>query len=260
MGASILNFSRSLKADIARQIVTNLKERQQNGPAEPVLDAFIPELENIVVELDTHVQGKHSANALREAQLGRLERADIDVDTWYRHLVSFLDIEAKRRGGPYVEKVAGLYKAACPDGLAHVDGRIVDENAYCRGMLSVLRAPEHQAIVKAIELPPKWLDRLESALDESDAASEEVIKARGATSDHVDLGREAEAEWYDAITRLRRYVNSRAKRNDVAKRNEGQQLLRPLLDAQRELTSKRAARATRRANTAASQNEDPKAA
>jgi hypothetical protein len=45
------------------------------------------------------------------------------VDSWYRHIEGFLSVEARRRSGPHVEAASAMYKAACPDGLAYVEGK-----------------------------------------------------------------------------------------------------------------------------------------
>ena len=48
------------------------------------------------------------------------------------------------------------------------------------------------------------------------------------------------------MVRLRRYIASRAKRTDIARIAEGQEILKPLLDAIKQLRATAAARATRR--------------
>jgi hypothetical protein len=243
-------ISRAEKRTISIKVCDNLNERAKQGPAEPGLDAFIPELTAIAGALDTHVTGKVLADAARQKRLARAEAADINVDTWLRHIESFLYIEAHRRAGPNVGLAQGLYAAACPEGLAHVDDRIVDENAHCRNMLSVLKAPEHAEAVAKIGLPPAWIDAFEAALVESEAAIDEVIQARDDKSTHVDKGRDTEEAWLDLMVRLRRYVGSRAKRTDKERVREGKELLKPLLDALAKLHADAASRATRRATKA----------
>src|SRR6185436_10884553 len=127
----------------------------------------------------------------------RVEVGDVQVDSWYRHIEGFLSVEARRRSGPHVEAASATYKAACPDGLAYVDAYIIDENAYCRAMLTVLRAPEHQKTLEAIEFPMSWLDKLDGLLTESETAMAEMLKARDERRGHVGLGRDAEADWVE---------------------------------------------------------------
>jgi hypothetical protein len=176
----------------------------------------------------------------------------VDVDTTYRHIHTFLSIEASRRSGPHVEAAAALDRAAFPKGLACVDARIPEENAYCRAALTVLRSPQHQSTLTAIRFPMEWLEGLDAALTESEHAFEHAAKAEGEKGGHVDLGRDAEAQWLDLMMRLRRYVASRAGRKDVVKQNEGRMLLQPLLHAIQKLKTDAAARATRRAKASAS--------
>jgi hypothetical protein len=173
------------------------------------------------------------------------------VDSWYRHIEGFLSVEARRRSGAHVEAANATYKAACPDGLAYVDAYIIDENVYCRAMLTVLRAPEHQKTLEAIEFPISWLDKLEAMLTESETAMAEMLKARDERKGHVGLGRDAEADWVELMIRLRRYVSMRANRRDTAKQNEGKALLQPLLDALQKEKTDAASRATRKSKTTA---------
>jgi hypothetical protein len=62
----------------------------------------------------------------------------------------------------------------------------------------------------------------------------------------------------DTMTRLRRYVGSRAKRTESAKIEEGKALLAPLLDALKKLNAEAAARATIKKNKAASSSQPGK--
>jgi hypothetical protein len=241
---------------IAMDIHDSLIEREKTGPAEPTLDAFIPDLKTLITTLQTHVTGRDLADAARESRIARAEAADVVTDTWFRHLEAFVHIEATRRAGTNVGAAHGLYNAAFPDGLAHVNDRIVDQNLHYRTTLNVLKAPEHAATITAIELPASWLATFEAALDESDAAIADVIKARGEKSTHVDLGRSAETEWVDLMVRLRKYIESRAKRTDVVRIAEGKILIKPLLDALQKLRTDAAARATRRTKKGAGAPDD----
>jgi hypothetical protein len=246
VSVSLKIFSRPDKHSIVQDILLLLIERQQKGPAEPGLDAFLPELAEVAAALTTHVTGRVLADATRETQLARAEAADVEVDTWFRHIESFLYVEANRRSGPNVVVAGGLYKAACPDGLSHIDDRIVEENLHCAHTLAVLKDPENAAALAAIKLPKDYIEAFEGALKESEAAIDEVIAARGDKATHIDLGRDAEATWVDLMVRLRRYVDSRAKRTDAARIAEGKALLKPLLDAVQKQKTDAAARATRK--------------
>jgi hypothetical protein len=217
MAANLNQIPRAQKRDIAQKVMANLEDRATKGPAEPALDAYIVELGDIAGALDTQVTGNVLADAKRTARLARLDAADDQVDTCYRHVQSYVFVEGKRRTGPNVALALALHGTAFPDGLEHVDDAIDDENRLCRESLSVLRSAEHAPTVEAIELPLAWL----------------------------------ETDWVEAMVRLRRYVGSRAKRSDTARVAEGKELLAPLLDALAQLRSEAASRATRRENAKA---------
>lgn len=248
MAANLNQIPRAQKGEIAAKVLANLKERAAQGPAEPALDAYIPELSDIDAALSTHVTATTLADAKRTARLARLDEADCAVDTWYRHIESYLDIEANRRIGPHLVKAAALHKAAFPHGLAHVNDPIADENRICRDALMILRSNDHAPTLQNIELPAVWLEHWETALDQSDKAYAEVDEARNTKQSSVSAGRDAESEWVELFVRLRRYVSSRAKRSDVARLQEGKTLLAPLLDALNKLSAEAAARATRLRN------------
>lgn len=248
MSATLNQIPRAEKREIATKVLANLKARAAQGPAEPALDAYIPELTDIEAVLDTQVTASTLADAKRVARLARLDAADDAVDTWYRHIESYLEIEARRRASPHAAAAGALHEAAFSDGLAHINDSIADENRICRDALVILRSNEHAATVQAIELPAVWFDRWETALDESDTAYKDVDAARSDKQSSVNAGRDAEAEWVELFVRLRRYVSSRAKRSDTARIQEGKALLAPLLDVLGKLKAQAAARATRRRN------------
>jgi hypothetical protein len=248
--ARISDLPRPVMRDIGRALLRGLTSRRDAGPAEPALDAFIPELEQVVARLDRHVGGGELADAGRRAALARLELADCTVDTWLRHHESFVYIEATRRVGPHVPAAKALHASAFPEGLGIVDDYIPDENRACRSAIAVLRAPENTQALSAIGLPAGWLDQWEAALDESDAAFNEANSARQARTDHVGKGQDTEADFSDLAMRLRRYVGSRASRNDKARIAEGKQLLAPLVEALKKADTDSKARATRRENAA----------
>ena len=248
MGASLNQISRAEKRDIARKIKENLQARAAQGPPEPALDIYISECTDITDALDAHVTGNVLAHAERAARLAQLEAADDEVDTCYRHIEGYIGVESRRRVSPNILVALALHQAAFPNGLAHVDDPIADENRVCREALLILRAPEHAATLAAIELPTLWLERWEQAILESDALLAEVERARTEKRAHIGAGRDAETEWVELMVRLRRYVSSRAKRSDTARIQEGKVLLAPLLDAMAKLRAGAAARATRKEN------------
>ncbi|WP_170229886.1 hypothetical protein [Polyangium fumosum] len=248
MGASLEQIPRAEKRDIVRKIKENLEVRAANGPPEPGLDIYIGECADVTHALDAHVTGNVLAHAERAARLAQLEAADDEVDTGYRHIEGYIGVESRRRVSPNLLGALALHQAAFPNGLAHVDDPIADENRVCREALLVLRAPEHAATLAAIELPIIWLDRWEAAIAKSDALLAEVERARTEKRAHIEAGRDAETEWVELMVRLRRYVSSRAKRSDAARIQEGKMLLAPLLDAMAKLRAGAAARATRKEN------------
>jgi hypothetical protein len=246
--AKIMDLPRPVMRDVGRELVKGLVARRDAGPAEPGLDAFIPEVEEVVVRLETHVGGGALADAGRRAAVARQELADGDVDTWLRHHESFFSVEASRRVGPHAAAAGAIHGAAFRDGLGIVDDYIPDENRACRTAISVLRAPEHAATLEALRFPMAWLDAWEGALDESDAAFRDAERSRLDRSTHVGHGRDAEVDFADTALRLRRYIDSRASRDDKARIAEGKRLLAPLLSALKKIKTERLARATRREN------------
>lgn len=248
MNVPMRQIPRGEKREIAAAVFANLQNRAAKGPAEPALDAYVVELTDVAEALSTQVTAITLADANRTARLARLETADDVVDTWYRHIESFVDIEANRKTGAFIVGAKALHHAAFPDGLAHIDDSIRDENRICRDALTVLRSAEHGATVQGIELPAVWLTKWESALDESDAAHKAVEDARTDKHSSVNAGRDAEGEWVEIFVRLRRYVASRAKRNDTTRIQEGKTLLAPLLDVLAKMKAQAASRQTRRRN------------
>lgn len=255
MSISINNIVREDKLKVAQGILGRLRARQEQGPAEAALDAFILELEAVVLLLSEHVEGKTASDATLAGLLARLETADIEVDTWLRHIDSFLWIEADRRGGANVVAARELALKACPLGLQLVDAPILDENSYCHTMMTVLRAEESQPTLTAINLPPSWLDTMDGALTESDAAYAALVAAKQTRTGHVQSAQDAESEWNDTMVRLRRYIGSRAKRGDKARQREGRELLTELLDQLAKLRAAAATRATRRRSVEAERTE-----
>ena len=245
---ALTQVPRAAKRDIARKLHDSLATRAAAGPAEPALDGYIPELDALVQALTAPITGNLLADAQRTARLAKLDAVDVEVDTWYRHVESYLDIESRRRTGPHVTSALALHKAAFPDGLAHVDAPIPDENRLCRESLTVLRSSEYAPTADAIGLPAAWLSTWESSLAQSDTLYGEIEHARTARRAHVSAGQDAEAEFVELCVRLRRYVASRARSSDKARVAEGKTLLAPLLDELAKLRAAAAARATIREN------------
>ncbi|TKC97971.1 hypothetical protein [Polyangium fumosum] len=255
ISTSPLRFSRTEKATIGRKLHENLLLRAEHGPPEPALDAFVPLLDVVAARLSAHVTGKVETSAARAAHANHVEEADVEVDSCARHIEGFLYIEAHRRRGPYVTSARALHAAAFPTGRSFLDDHIPEQNAQVRGILTVLRAPEHAATLVGIAFPMEWLDRLASAVAASDAAFAERAAARGSLGKHVSLGRDAEAAWADVVGRLRKYVASRAAAGDVERESEGRALLAPLTDAIAHAKALAAARATRRGKKATTETD-----
>ncbi|MDI1451924.1 hypothetical protein [Polyangium sp. 6x1] len=239
-------LSRAQKATIGRKLHDNLVLRAQKGPPEPALDAFIPQLDAVTVRLEVHVAGKDETSAARAAHTDRSEKADIEVDTVARHIEGYLDVEASRKSGPHIASTRALHAAAFPQGRAFLDDHIPDENREIRRVLAVLRAPEHAMTLAGISFPMGWIDRLESAVGESDFALGERATARGAVGDHISLGKDAEAAWVDVVGRLRKYLEWRISAGDIETAVESRALVAPLNDAIAHAKALAAARATRR--------------
>jgi hypothetical protein len=242
----VSDLSRAQLVEVGMQLLQRLKDRQAKGPPEPILDMFIPQLEELLPLLSTHVEGKVISDAARKAMLLRLENADIDVDTWLRHIESFLRVEATRRDGPHVAAAKATHRAAFPKRISHVNDYIPVQNRICRESVAVLQSKEHAPTLVAIDMPPAWIPKWIGCLDESDAAWAAVKKTRETKTDHVEGGRGAEADLVDVVVRYRKAVDSRASYKDKEKLAEGKELLWPLTDALQKLHTDQAARATRR--------------
>ena len=243
-------LSRVEKTAVCMAIHENLKTRAQNGPAEVVLDAYIPALASIGVRLSAFVEGKNEVSATHTAFVILSEDADCEVDGLCKHVESFLYVEGHRRRGASVQAAKTLYDAVFPNGIAFVDDAIPDENTIVREILTKLRAPEHQATLAGIKFPLVWLDELEVAVEKSDKAYRDRMATFGQREDVVSRAREVETEWLDVVMRLRKYVASRAPAGDLEKAHENKELLRPLDEAMAKEKALAKARATRRTKKA----------
>lgn len=251
MAPNLHHIPRPDKRDIATKVLDLLKARAAAGPAEPALDAYIPELDDVEQALALHVEGSATAQGQRAARLVRLEFADDNVDRWYRHTENFLDAVALMRTGEHAKAVRFIHTAAFPAGLAYIDTAIADENRQCRDAITILQLPEHQPTLAAIEFPLIWLTRWSAALDESDAALKDIHESRTTRQSHIQGGQDAEDAWVETFVRLRKYIGSRAKKSDTARIQEGEVLLAPLLDTLKKMGALAASRATRRHNETA---------
>jgi hypothetical protein len=257
---TVAQLSRPQKAEAGRAILTRLQVRMQQGPLEPALDAYVTELTPIVDALEQGVEGKVLAAGTLKGLLAKLDDADVRVDTWLRHHFFYIDVEASRRSGPNVEAAQALAAATFPDGLAHIDAYIPDENRLCRDAIAMLRSSEHAPTVAAIELRTEWTEAWEKDVEESDRAFAEVQAAREDKAIHVVAGQDAEVLFDDVIARLRRYIGSRAARTDRVKQAEGEQLIAPVLDALAKARAEAKARATRKAHEKAKAKAEEKPA
>ncbi|EYF07218.1 hypothetical protein [Chondromyces apiculatus] len=244
--SQLKTIPRPEKLTVARSLHENLLARQSSGPAEPGLDAYIPLLASLISGLSSHVEGKTAASAEHQTLLARAEAADGKVDTLYRHIDSYLAVEGSVQRGELSLGAKALRAAASPDGMALVNARVPEENAYCRRMLETLRNPVNAGILAGIEMPMAWLDRLEEALDESEAAQKELDGVRFDKRKHVGLGRNVEEEWVDVVGRLRSYMDNRAGRYEAVRQTEGEELMDPLDKVLRRMRAEAAARKTRR--------------
>ncbi len=233
MSVPIQQIPRAEKRAVAQALYANLSARFRKGPPEHALDDFLPQLIDVAVRLNAAGGGEVGT---RQRRILAIVGADDEVDTYLRHIEGYLVVETLRRTGQNAALAKALHDAAFADGLAHIDDRIVEENFHCRSSLAILRAPENTAALAALELPPAWLDRWEEALDASDAAVSEGLRASanegaGAPAAQPSSNRDPETDWVDLMARLRRYMASRAALDDTTRIEEGRTLLRPLLDA-----------------------------
>lgn len=246
--SEIGKLPRADKLAVAKAIAGRLQKRiDDGGAAEPGLDAFQTEINANILRIEKHSSGVAGVKGTRAALLAASDESDDVVDCWLRKHVGFFNAEATRRTGPLAARARALFDAAFPDGLAHVDERVVDENEHCRAAIQVFRAPENADTMTALEVPAGWVDSFEAAVVESDADYNALAARRSEKSSHIDQAQDAEEEWEDILIRFRHHIAGRAKKNDAAKRNESRELIDPLLAAVKKMRSDAEARATLRA-------------
>lgn len=243
-------ITRKKKGEIAVAFAALLTEREKATPGEAALYAFTPLFADLGARLTTAADDNTAAKAARETRLVKLEIADDDADRWYRHNFYYLETESLRRTGDVGKLARALLVTAFPDGLSRVNDAVEDENEYLHEAVGVLRKPEHVPTLAAMDFPASFLDGLDRALVVSDAALDEVTKARDDKTGAIESGRDAEDEWIDAMVRFRKYVESRATKRDKARYEEGQKLLAPLLDELARIKTERLAKETREKHAA----------
>lgn len=244
--ASFSQIPRAEKRRIASAIHDKLVARAATGQAEPALDTLIPKLAASRDGLAEQVDGKTSAEASRTALLAANDVDDDEVDRWYRHLYRYTEVESLRRHPPPDSSIDALLSAGYPDGLAHVDDRIPDQNEEVKKTLVAYRDPKYAATLAAIELPMSWLDRLDAAVAKSDASFAAYQATFSDASTAVSLGRDEEASWVLLMRALDHTIALRSLGADPGVVEESKGLIAPLRAAVRLLRSEARSRSTKR--------------
>jgi hypothetical protein len=244
--ASFSQVPRDEKRRIVAEVHDNLVARATSGPVDTVLDPFITKSATLRDSLAEQVGDKSAAQAERAALLAESDVDDDEVDRWYRHGFRYLEVESLRRHAPEHAAIDALLTAAYPDGLAHVDDRIPDQNEEVRQALGALRHPEHAATVTTILLPVSWLDSLEAAVKKSESSFAAYQATFSQASTAVAMGRDAENEWVKWARALGHAISLRSSGADIDAVEEGKRLISPLTNAVRQLRSQARARATKR--------------
>lgn len=246
--SELMRLPRSEKLGVARALAGRLEARLAKGAApDPVLNEFHAEINAIVLNLGSHVDGAAQMKGVRAALGTSGDECDDVVDCWVRKIYGVLDAEGLRRTGSYAKAARSLCKAAFPKGLEPIHQRVAEENMYCHSAIEVLTAPEHAALLSGIGFPQGWLDAFETAVKKSDEAMAAVAQARTDTRVHVDMGQDGEEVWEDLMIRYRHYLSGWAKKSDAEKRAEGRALIEPLTDAVKKMRAAAQARATLKA-------------
>ncbi|MBK9265045.1 MAG: hypothetical protein IPM54_35355 [Polyangiaceae bacterium] len=247
--SSLSHVSRDEKRRIAGEIHDNLVARSTNGPPDPILDPLIPTSATVRDALATQVDDKSAALAERSALLAECDVHDDEVDRWYRHGYRYIEVESLRRHAPEHAAIDALLMATYPNGLAHVDDRIPDQNEEVRKTMTALRNPEYAGILGAIGFPLQWVDLLETAVQKSDASFAKYRAAVGQASSAVAMGRDAEDDWVQWARRLSHAIALRSTGADVDVVEEGKRLIAPLTNAVRQLRTQAKTRATKKKQT-----------
>lgn len=247
--ASFARVPRNEKRHIAALIHDNLAARATKGLPDAIIDPFIAKSAAVRDALATQVDDKSEALADRSALLAENDVDDDNVDRWYRHAFRYLEVEALRRHAPEHIAVNALLAAAYPDGLAHVDDRIPDQNESVRQTLTTLRNPEFASTIAAIQLPIVWLDALDAAVEKSDASFAAYQAAMGQASSAVAMGRDAEDDWVEWARGLSHAIALRSNGADVDIVEQNKGLIAPLTNAVQHLRTQAKTRATKKHST-----------
>jgi len=244
--ASLSHLSRPEKRRIASEIHDNLVTRKANGDPDPLLDPFIPKLAGSRDNLGEQVDEKMTALAQRAAALTTADIDDDEVDRWYRHLYRYTEVESLRRHAPEHASIEALLLAGYPEGLAHVDDRIPEQNDQVRRTLAAYRDLQHAHTIAAIKLPVAWIDALETAVAKSDASFAAYQATFSDASSAVALGRDAEADWASVMRGFDHAIGLRSMGASTSTIEESKRLIAPLANAIRLLRTESRTRATKR--------------
>lgn len=243
---SFAQVPRESKRRVAGELHDNLAARANDGPPDPMLDPFIARFATIRDALAEHVDGKSNAEAQRSAALVECDITDDEVDRWYRHLYRYTEVETLRRHVAHHALIVALLDAGYPQGLSHVDDRIPDQNGEVRKTLAAYRDPQFADALSAMELPVAWLEKLDAAVQKSDASFSNYEATFADKSSAVALGRDAEADWLVLVRKLTHTIALRSEGASVEVVEEGKRLLAPLTNAVRQLRTEARARAKKR--------------
>lgn len=244
--ASLSQIPRDEKRRIADETQALLVARAANAPPDPILDPFIPRTAAVGNALATRVEEKTAANAERIALLTQCDIEDDEVDRWDRHIYWYIDTETLRRHAPRHAAIVALKNAAYPNGLAHIDDRIPDQNESVRATSAVLGHPDHADVIADIQLPSAWIGSLDIAVKKSEACFTAYQAAMGDGTTAVALGKDAESDWVSWARAISHAIALRTSGIDHAEAEAIQQLIAPLTNAVRLLRAHAKARATRR--------------
>lgn len=247
--ASFAQVPRDEKRRIAGEVYDNLVARATTGSADSILDPFIAKSASVRDALATHVEDKSAAIAERHALLAENDADDDEVDRWYRHGYRYLEVEALREHAAEHVSIVALLKAAYPDGLAHVDDRVPDQNEEVRKTIAALRHPENAAALAAIQFPIGWIDAMELAVKKSDGSFAAYQAAIGQGSSAVAMGQNAEDAWVNWARGLSHAIALRSAGANIDVVEEGKRVLAPLSNAVRQLRSQAKTRATKKSQT-----------
>jgi hypothetical protein len=246
--ASFTQVTRPEKKRVSSELHDNLASRAANGPPDALLDPLIAKFATSRDALGEQVDGKSAALAEGAAALVTCDIDDDEVDRWYRHVYYYVKAESLRRHAPQHASINALLSTAYPDGLAHVDDRIPDQNEEVRKTIVAFRDPQFAETLVAIELPTSWIDKLEAATHRSAASFAAYQATSGHASTAVALGRDAEEEWVQLARTITHTIALRSVGAAPDVVEEGKRLIAPLTNAVRLIRTESRARETKRKN------------